>query len=260
MTILVATTDGERTWIASDQQAVGGSRSWHRPNGKWRELPCGWWLGLAGSSRALYLAELLVDPTYDARGLVEALRRLLSADRWAWKEDPGDSPFLHLEGILAKPGEVYYLSADFTLIPSFASHVTAAGSGSEYALGAAYALSQTGCATGMRETLRLAVEAAGMNDPSCKGYWSQTLEPAESSAASTRPSQLVPCSGCTDPYSCGTCPTPDIVRTEMRCRAEARRAWSRGDASKNLDTTLGSHRCRGCESLACLAASCTESR
>jgi ATP-dependent protease HslVU (ClpYQ) peptidase subunit len=164
VTCCVALIDQGSTWIASDSLVAAQQATWTLPAGKWRELLCGLWVGCSGSFRANDLLERLVEPTYDVRGLVAAIRNAIRFDGWMPDESPGDPPAYDFSMLIARPGEVWELCSNLALIPIQPGKLAAIGSGRQYAQGAASALSHVGY--GPRRVER-AVEAAIEHDQEC---------------------------------------------------------------------------------------------
>jgi ATP-dependent protease HslVU (ClpYQ) peptidase subunit len=165
MSILVAVRSSEDGVIClgSDSLVTSGVHSWSLPDGKWIELPCGIWVGSAGSVRTTALIESLVDPTHDVRGLVEAVKRALVADGWTPDQSPGTPNGFDLELLLVSLNEgIHHVADDLSRIPC--EDVGVAGSGRAYALGALSALTSSRPSQyRVSEALRAAVE----HDPNC---------------------------------------------------------------------------------------------
>lgn len=174
MTICCAYTDGKTTWIASDRQvSVGGSKK-RLAGGKWVELPSGWWVGLSGFTRGSLLLEAASEQTYDAGGLVQRIRSLILADAWV-PYDPEPGPAMHrMAALLARPGELWEMTADFGAMRVCPWELAAIGSGQDLARGAAFALGQK--ASGL-DIVSVSIRAAVYGDTGC-GFepWAMALE------------------------------------------------------------------------------------
>lgn len=168
MSVLIAAWSKERDAIClgSDSLVTSGVHSWSLPDGKWIELPCGIWVGSAGSVRANALIESLVDPTYDVRGLVEVVKRALVADGWTPGQSPGTPNGFDVELLLASLDEgIHYVADDLSRIPC--ADVGVAGSGRQYALGSLETTRETSRPTQSRVVY--AIGAAIRFDPNCGG-------------------------------------------------------------------------------------------
>jgi len=71
--------------------------------------------------------------------------------------------------ILARPGEVWSVAADFSVVAIEPGRLWAEGSGRELAIGAAHALVELGSGLAAEQVVRRAVETAMALETSCGG-------------------------------------------------------------------------------------------
>ncbi len=181
MTIVCAITDGATTWIGSDRQmTMGGSLAIPCRQGKWSELPSGWWVGVSGWVRLENLVQQCTHTSYDAAGLAQRVRELIRADGWQ-KAGPAETlegPEQHdVSMLLAKPGELWAVLACSAAVRCPDQELAAIGAGSAAALGAAWAYMRFGVAVSA-EVIETAVLASCRYEPSCgHGEWIRKLKP-----------------------------------------------------------------------------------
>ena len=168
---LTCSTSGS-TWIGSDtlmcsatlRQIVGPKWIRHRP----------WALGVAGHLRALNLfqyhaAELLGDLSHPFDFATRA-RELLKADGFTTEGNGSGGPIVYGQMlILARPGEVWAVAADFSVMALAPDRLWAEGSGRELAVGAGHALLTAGTDLTAEEVVRRAVDTAITYETSCGG-------------------------------------------------------------------------------------------
>ncbi|GHD52559.1 hypothetical protein GCM10017083_28050 [Thalassobaculum fulvum] len=160
------------TWIGSDtlmcsatlRQIVGPKWIRHSP----------WALGVAGHLRALNLfqhnaAELLgnLDGPFEFAGRA---RELLKADGFTTETNGNGGPIVYGQMlILARPGAVWAIAADFSVMSLAPDRLWAEGSGRELAVGAGHALVNSGFHLAADDVVRRAVETAIAYETSCGG-------------------------------------------------------------------------------------------
>lgn len=160
------------TWIGSDtlmcsatlRQIVGPKWIRHSP----------WALGVAGHLRALNLfqhnaAELLgnLDGPFEFAGRA---RELLKADGFTTETNGSGGPIVYGQMlILARPGAVWAIAADFSVMALAPDRLWAEGSGRELAVGAGHALVNSGFDLAADDIVRRAVETAIAYETSCGG-------------------------------------------------------------------------------------------
>lgn len=190
MTIALAVTDGTTTWIASDtSRTLSTSRILDDPTGKWTEV-AGWHVATTGDHRAAWLFGGIEVPDLGVRELVEAIRQRLLDDGWEPRKTPADAPILGSDCILAAPGEVWFVGADWAPVECPPGTVAAAGCGDQLALGAIHVCK--GWRWGWPDVLKKGIEAACQYSPYCRGYWSKTLELRASDWIAGHPPEEVP--------------------------------------------------------------------
>jgi ATP-dependent protease HslVU (ClpYQ) peptidase subunit len=139
MTIVCAITDGERTWIGSDRQVTtNGDMAIQLREGRWTELPSGWWVGHSGWSRMTNLIELCTADDYSPCELAAAVRDHVKADGWK-PSDVDEGPVQHNGRlVLAKPGEVWTVDSSLAVLRHPDHELAAIGDADQFAVGAAH--------------------------------------------------------------------------------------------------------------------------
>lgn len=178
MTIVCAQRCGDETWIGSDSRMVANFMLYPQPVQKWF-LVDDWWVGFSGSYRMAdllrYRAPSLAN-LVSAFAVTNALRALTVDDGWKpIEEGSRDGPTrMDINCILVSPGlDVYEFGTAGVVCPA-GDEFTAMGSGYEYALGAAEALSRIRSENGSgfigpEIRMRAAIAAACKYDLGCGG-------------------------------------------------------------------------------------------
>lgn len=168
MTIICALTDGERTWVGSDSRTSFGSLAYDiSPKVK---RVGDWLIAASGPTRAAYLTERSADRLVSGatiHSLADRLRRLLHKDGWKVREADGESGSISASWLVARPGMLWEVCCDFTVIPLPPGVLWATGSGDRLALGAGHALEGLGVEP--EKIVRTGVEAAIRFDSGCGG-------------------------------------------------------------------------------------------
>lgn len=174
MSIIAAMTCSRTgaTWIGCDTLMCSASlRQIVGP--KW-VVRAPWALGVAGHLRALNLfqhhAPALLGDLAHPFELAGRARELLKADGFTTESEDGVGPIVYGQMlILARPGEVWSVAADFSVVAIEPGRLWAEGSGRELAIGAAHALVELGAGLAAEQVVRRAVEAAIALETSCGG-------------------------------------------------------------------------------------------
>ncbi len=174
MTICTAIYDPERgeTWLGSDSQTsvnhlpYFNSRKWMIRNG--------WAVGRAGLHRVQNLmdhhAPKLFDDLDGHYDLAQRIRKLLSDDGFAPGDDhAGCAPGYEAEFLIVRPGQVWLVCGDFSILALPPGTMGAIGSGTAFALGAAHAVKKLVSDAGNALLMRTAIEASVLNDNLCGG-------------------------------------------------------------------------------------------
>jgi ATP-dependent protease HslVU (ClpYQ) peptidase subunit len=159
------------TWIASDTMVCSGAlRQIAGP--KWI-VRRPWAAGVAGHLRTInvlqhHAAELLqgLASPYE---FAHRVRELLSADGYSSAKNDGGPPEYGQMLMLAHPGGIWAVAADFSVMPLPVDRLWAEGSGRELALGAAHALLAADAGLAEKDVVRHAVDAAIVYDSNCGG-------------------------------------------------------------------------------------------
>ena len=146
MTILCAVRDGSAVWIGADSRATAGGFVSPVPHEKWSEQD-GWQIGVAGYERMRTLMRLNpFSPSggsianWSADAISEFLYKLAHADGWKpYPTDHGPQAF-SLNLILVSPDLRVFETTGGGSVTEAGEEFVAAGSGCEYAYGAAFAL------------------------------------------------------------------------------------------------------------------------
>lgn len=174
MTIIAAMTCSATgsTWIGCDTLMCSANlRQIVGP--KWVLQPP-WALGVAGHLRALNLfqqhAPALLGDLGHPFELAGRARELLKADGFTSESEDNMGPVVYGQMmILARPGEVWGLAADFSVVAIERGRLWAEGSGRDLAIGAAHALVELRSGLSAEQVVRRAVETAMALETSCGG-------------------------------------------------------------------------------------------
>ncbi|MBW8269288.1 hypothetical protein [Caldovatus aquaticus] len=181
---------GGGTWVGSDT-VVCADNIRHAFGPKW-VVRAPWAIGVAGHLRAANVlfrgAETLLEGLSGPDEFALRARALLQADGFRGGAEERGPLDLAQTLLLARPGGVWAIGADFSILPVPAGTVWAEGSGREVALGAGHALLRAAEAEGRRvdgaAVLRHTLETAIALDITCGGEaWIRELaEPTHARA------------------------------------------------------------------------------
>ena len=173
MTIICALPDGDETILGCDQRAGD-----YLVPTKW-VVHGRWAIGVSGAYRTQQLIERATIPITDDPFVVSTwIRGLMIED--GYKSESNDPPGFESNILLSTPGRVWSVKGCFTAIE--VAGFAAAGSGREYAIGAAWAAKKNGAAM---EIVDYAVRAAICNDPD--GCGGDSVVVAQSLAVTAKP-------------------------------------------------------------------------
>jgi ATP-dependent protease HslVU (ClpYQ) peptidase subunit len=166
MTIIAAVNSGGRTYIGSDSQITSGNLKLPYAN-KWlispgRHLA----IGHSGAARGMNVLMQhwdLLQKYDDVDEIAQHIRQALKDD--GWTNDDKGTPCYEVSIIIATPDAVWHIFTDFTILRAPEGALVAHGSGSDFALGAAFAMQ----GKKPERVMQAALEAACAFDTYCGG-------------------------------------------------------------------------------------------
>lgn len=186
MTLCMAYTDGETTWIGSDE-AQGNDYGFRWPSvaQKWQAMH-GWMIASAGDA-SIHLAiddiaaAISAEDAASPQKVVEAIYAAYLARGFKPRDHAGETPYYGSPLLLAKPGAVYYGSLGNMAVATPIGRWNCIGCADEIAYGALDAL--TAVRALPLNAMRVAVDIAHRYYPIIDGFWSAVLTKQESSEA-----------------------------------------------------------------------------
>ena len=148
MTTLVAVhTPGKGVVFGSDTQYTRGNSKTHSPHGKWVISPDGRWaVGCSGTLRTMNIikaeSEIIFDKLHDPFDFAQRLQSVLDEYKFSLKAKMDDEelsrhPSFDCGLLLVSAHGIWEIGYDFAILQH--ESVAAAGSGSDFALGALHA-------------------------------------------------------------------------------------------------------------------------
>ncbi len=189
MTIIAAYTDGKTTWIGSDCAANAANIQIVSETGKW-VIHAGWGIGISGSHRYANAIEAHADKLFneldDSFELTIRLAKLFR--KCGGRPTNGEEDLVEcwgVSGLIAKAGFIWDMDETLSIIPWPQARLAASGSGSYFAMGAAWAFQKDDLVRAYHPSavplspdylLRKSLECACALDNHCAGIWQGKLE------------------------------------------------------------------------------------
>lgn len=169
VTIIVAAKGTDGIWIGSDRRSVRDHYPFRDGEPKW-QTGANVTIGNSGYSRGTYLIEPLLATRWEnVWDLCLAIRKTLMDDGWR-HDDEKSAPINYGPGFIIILQDTIWFP-DGGLTPAQFGNFAAAGSGAQYAYGAAYALNSSPFTPQQtpERVVRVAIAAAIAHDENCGG-------------------------------------------------------------------------------------------
>lgn len=168
MTIICALREpGVGTWIGADSRTVLNGTPTDTVK-KWVQVSESWWVGVSGQWRAMALIQRYAmrangDDFACAGDVFKAIERAQDLAQWRGVESDGRPPFRRSGFLIASATSIFYICGEGSMVEH--DGFWAAGSGADYALGAAHALGGMDA----KDRMEYAIDAAVTFDVHCGG-------------------------------------------------------------------------------------------
>jgi len=174
MTIITAISDGKNIWLGNNSALTIGDTPVEGNFDPWFKFE-DWALGITGQSFQQDFLESnlkeLEKNNHSALGLMQNIRALFLKNDISINQDNSASPTFGIWSILANKtnGTIWDVDDRLSLTQISKNKLWASGSGVDYALGADFAMIESGADLTLQERIRIATEAAIANDITCPG-------------------------------------------------------------------------------------------